>query len=89
MPQTRSMKQLNITQEEKDAAWSLIKMNKDLQVLRNLKLDKGKKEDEFHKRKLLESYEKVLSDLTRTYYGVSEEIRKCTAEINKLKKELN
>lgn len=86
MPQTRSMKQSNITQEEKDAAWSLIKMNKDLQVLRNLKLNKEKKEDEFHKRKLLESYEKVLSDLTRTYYGVSEEIRKCNAEINKLKK---
>ena len=89
MPQTRSMKKSNVSQEDKDAAWSLIRMNKDLQVLRNLKLDKEKKDNEFHKRKLLESYEKVLSNLTQTYYSVNEEIRKCSAEINNLKKELN
>ena len=88
MPQTRLMKKSNVSQEDKDAAWSLIRMNKDLQVLRNLKLDKEKKDNYFHKRKLLESYEKVLSNLTQTYYSVNEEIRKCSSEINKLKKEL-
>lgn len=89
MPQTRSMKKSNVSQEDKYAAWSLIRMNKDLQVLRKLKLDKEKKDNEFHKRKLLESYEKVLLNLTYTYYSVNEEIRNCSSEINKLKKELD